>query len=40
MDGMFALNDDANLAAVARGCVGSHSMGEMGHHDREHTYCL
>ena len=30
MDGMFALNDDANLAAVARGCVGSHSMGEMG----------
>jgi len=30
MDGMFPTKDDAELAAVARGCVGSHSMGNMG----------
>jgi len=28
-DGMYMAKDDAELAAVARGCSGSHSMGEM-----------
>ena len=29
MDGMYMSKDDAELSAVARGCAGSHSMGEM-----------
>ena len=29
MDGMYMSKDDAELSAVARGCSGSHSMGEM-----------
>ena len=29
MDGMYMSKDDAELSAVARGCSGSHAMGEM-----------